>query len=720
MASLIELDLPPEMQRAADTLKTAADFSIGNAAGDAAMQAIQDTSEKTKAVVDAIIASVEADVQDVALNGVQQLYDALGLNGETIQFARNIVQMAMHAANLAEAGVLKGMEIVNSADIVGLPMSAVAAGLQVAQTFADRFVGELIDKYGVWAALAIEFVVDPDAAIEAIMNELDILANQVYNLIDSQVQKYLGLSISQLMKMANEGIRLYKELQEMKKRKHREKEEKQQQNESEQAQEQMPISSGSKSKTKVKAKVSINEAELRANLMLWLKDQNDAIYNGFIVVEVLDAIKSIQEVTKMIQDVNVKKMAESINSLEDLIDLLEELGLADDSRAIDLSLIPSLNINAIYASMNSIKDNFSTEKMMRLGAAVAGSVDADIDVSKQKLYDVTTDADASTIDVVFYNNAQNGAKDFYKSLKKAKDINDKRVFSEAELKIVNEHIAKLEKDGDTETFKVGKYTFTLKLTVTDSSTDDKSVKKATPVTKPAALEEIKEWQSEKADKDSKRSTIAVLHTIFSVLKNLLGVLKPLIILINNYQINKEYAMRKHSENLVECFMDALKHLGLGESQRCDGNSPTSAKMYPVRTVDLYDYVTYKLRVKMESDSRSELLTESEKTKINVWLKLNDEEAPLVEMKCYTKLFIDHGSIEEERKCRERLLEELTREIGPGAENLIKGADACKKVNGIFGQMDNLEQIGDYVIYSDSKLPRQTSQILEARQKEYNP
>ena len=120
------------MQQAADTMKKVADYSIGNAAGDAALKAIQDTSEKTKAVVDAIIASVENDVQNIALNGVQELYDALGLNGETIQFARNIVSMAMHAANLAESSVLTGMQIVNSADIVGLPMSAVAAGLQVA------------------------------------------------------------------------------------------------------------------------------------------------------------------------------------------------------------------------------------------------------------------------------------------------------------------------------------------------------------------------------------------------------------------------------------------------------------------------------------------------------------------------------------------------------------------------------------------------------------
>ena len=194
-----------------------------------------------------------------------------------------------------------------------------------------------------------------------------------------------------------------------------------------------------------------------------------------------------------------------------------------------------------------------------MGLAVAGSLDVKMD--NQKLYDVETNADAQTINVTFYNNAKNGARDFYKSLKKAKDINNKRIFSEADLKIINEYIALLEKDGDTQAFKVSSYTFTMTLSVTGAETSEN--KKALPLTKPAALQEIKEWQQEKADKETNRNTIAVLHTAFSILKNLLGVLKPLIVLINNYQINKEYASRKHSENLVECLMDAMKHLGLG-------------------------------------------------------------------------------------------------------------------------------------------------------------
>ena len=137
MASLFQVELPPDIEKARETVSAVADNVIGSAAGDAALKTIQDTAEKTKAAVDAIIASVEADVQAIADEGMQKIYDSLGLNEEIIGFASNIVKIAMHGADLAGSAVLKGMNLINSFDMNALPMSAVAAGLSVAQTFAD-------------------------------------------------------------------------------------------------------------------------------------------------------------------------------------------------------------------------------------------------------------------------------------------------------------------------------------------------------------------------------------------------------------------------------------------------------------------------------------------------------------------------------------------------------------------------------------------------------
>ena len=65
------------------------------------------------------------------------------------------------------------------------------------------------------------------------------------------------------------------------------------------------------------------------------------------------------------------------------------------------------------------------------------------------------------------------------------------------------------------------------------------------------------------------------------------MLQPLMILVNNYKINKAYARSKHDENIVTCFMDALSYLGMGKKSNMNGDSPSSPRLYTVRTYALY-------------------------------------------------------------------------------------------------------------------------------------
>ena len=132
MSSVIQIDLPEDLQKAQKKAEQLTDYGLGSAAGDAALQAIQDTSEKTKAVIDGIIASVENDIQNIAINGAQELYDSLGLNETNLEFARSVVKTAMHASNLAGSSVLNGMQMVNSVDMHALPMSAASAAMSIA------------------------------------------------------------------------------------------------------------------------------------------------------------------------------------------------------------------------------------------------------------------------------------------------------------------------------------------------------------------------------------------------------------------------------------------------------------------------------------------------------------------------------------------------------------------------------------------------------------
>ena len=152
---LITIDLGEDARRAQAAFDKVMSYAVGNAAGDLAIQEAEKIAEKTKAEVDMIIQMVEDNVQMILEEGASALYDALGINESTLNFAKDIVAMAGHATDIAGAAVLKGLTAVSSIDMHSLPMSAVAASLQFAKTFVDIYINKLVEKYGVLAELVI-------------------------------------------------------------------------------------------------------------------------------------------------------------------------------------------------------------------------------------------------------------------------------------------------------------------------------------------------------------------------------------------------------------------------------------------------------------------------------------------------------------------------------------------------------------------------------------
>ena len=226
------------------------------------------------------------------------------------------------------------------------------------------------------------------------------------------------------------------------------------------------------------------------------------------------------------------------------------------------------------------------------------------------------------------------------------------------------------------------------------------------------LETREEVQKKKPDGETRRNTIAILHTAFSILKSMVGVLQPLMVLINNYKINKAYARSKHDENLITCFMDALSYLGMGKKSNMNGDSPSSPRLYTVRTYALYRHVAAKMHIRING-AESDLITDDQKRDINSWLKNNEPSAKTIPDGGYTKLYIDMDSILQEQECKEEIQQELLATFGPGAENISFNMDTCMKVDGTFDGIDNIEMVGDYIVYSDSTLPRLPSQIMWA-------
>lgn len=142
---LFEIQLNEQQQKVADTFQKVGNLALTSAAGDAAIKAAEDAANKMKAELDALILMAETTAQDVLVNGAQALYDMLGLNESLLSFMKNVVQMGLHATDIAGAAVLKGMAAVNSFDVHSLPMSAAAMTLGMIKSITDKFIQKLLD-----------------------------------------------------------------------------------------------------------------------------------------------------------------------------------------------------------------------------------------------------------------------------------------------------------------------------------------------------------------------------------------------------------------------------------------------------------------------------------------------------------------------------------------------------------------------------------------------
>ena len=430
---LFEIQLTEQQQKMADSIKKISDVALTSAAGDAAIKAAEDAANKMKAELEALILMAETSVQEVMTNGATALYDMLGLNEPVINFVKTVVSQGLHATDIAGAAILKGMAAVNSFDVHALPMSAAGMVLGTLQSITDKYIDKLMGPYRIYAEMIVEFIVDSGAVIEALFDELNTIFNQIEELAISQIEKYLGLSYEEIKYYITQGKNLYKQYKAIKKAKKEKEERKKEERKKEEPKKEEPKKeessksgdngiNSSGSKTKVSVDVEVNPDLVMAQLKAWMQQIGDGIYNGFIVFQILDLVKEVKEVISQATDVSFESLAYNLETMEDVIAMLDEIGLGDDSTAIDLSMIPALNLNAIYASMNSLKEQ-ATQGLINTAKIAATSLDVNTSVENVKTYEITTDKDSMTITVMYYTDPtkKSVSKKVYNAFSKAKD-----------------------------------------------------------------------------------------------------------------------------------------------------------------------------------------------------------------------------------------------------------------------------------------------------------
>lgn len=489
--------------------------------------------------------------------------------------------------------------------------------------------------------------------------------------------------------------------------------------------------------------VSVDPNILKASLYAWMESLSDGIYNGFLLLQVIDMVKSIKEVIKSMTDISLESLTDNMNSMEDLINILDELGLGDDSMAIDLSMLPAMNLNDVYASFNRLKEQMNdVGTYTSLAGAAANSVTVTGSVSQNKTFDISTDKESMTITIAYYQDPTKSSisKKVYKTITNAKDSQDKPLFSASDCKNIMDTVNALWESGQKEgSLKAGKYTIKIVINVTkdevNKQKDEEATKKQNAEVddvynnnqrqqeeRDIELEVIQEQQKKKPDVKTRRNTIQLLHTIFSILKPLLPQLKTLMILIRNYKTNKAYVRSHQDENLFAVFKDALKKLGFDKEEKMDGsNSPNGLPntLYTIRTAGLYQHLMQEYPdMEFDGITTRGIIDQVVKEEMNRWLREHDPDSLQIDSNSNVKFFVDFDSINYEKKCieeKERLLGNLWNE-----ELMSQAVAECKKINGTFDGIDKIEMVGDSLVYSNSELPRLPSQILMAQMHGFEP
>lgn len=82
--SMMTIEMSPEASKVADKINDFYELGIRSGAADIANSELVLARQKARAAVDMIIAQVEGLVQNIALEGVSALYEALGINEQSL------------------------------------------------------------------------------------------------------------------------------------------------------------------------------------------------------------------------------------------------------------------------------------------------------------------------------------------------------------------------------------------------------------------------------------------------------------------------------------------------------------------------------------------------------------------------------------------------------------------------------------------------------------
>ena len=676
--------------------------------------------EISGAITDAVTQYLEVTIQSLIAGGASNLMNNLGINQETLGMAQSILNL-MDSTLFNITGIIKMFP----KNIQMLPSAKIAIG-SICTSLKDMYIAIYNDLENEYYETINDAITNLPSIQEVLKDAQELLMNTIWVMINEQCIKYTGYTLPELYYMCSDYIHKYKAWKEARK------EQKRRKKEQEEQEKETGIQHSSGGTVSSKINVDVDPDIIKQSLMDELSRASDLIYNSFIIIQIKDSIDEIKMLISQFNNVDLDVLSEGIDSFEDFMNMLIEMGIDSDGAVISLEKAIQDGINQFSGNLTSLQNQIEAQAIssgLHIAAEVVSNTTVSTEIKAEHLYDFTNDLNTFTMTLNIYADptTKKAKKQLTKVLSNAHQKDGTKIFdSSSVLSIINaiDEGYVMRKDQTIEllefTFKIHFELDGFNKTLNEQiNAIDEANRIAQETAKKKEAEEaiskfelgiVEEEYTGDPTKATKRPTFQLVHELFSILKEIFPQLKVILKLIRNYKINKAKVEANASGNLLGMIkvIAAINKL-FKKAHKSKTN------FYTVRSLKLYDYITNSIT---SIGTNVEInIGIPDTRKLYLYLKNAKSNYEIIKQDLPTILYIDQDAITEQRNAMKKDLDKAGNYFDD-ASLFVQYPDS-KYQDGTLLGLDKVEDADTEIYYSDSSLPLYGSQILRCYGKDYD-
>ena len=676
--------------------------------------------EISGAITDAVTQYLEVTIQSLIAGGASNLMNNLGINQETLGMAQSILNL-MDSTLFNITGIIKMFP----KNIQMLPSAKIAIG-SICTSLKDMYIAIYNDLENEYYETINDAITNLPSIQEVLKDAQELLMNTIWVMINEQCIKYTGYTLPELYYMCSDYIHKYKAWKEARK------EQKRRKKEQEEQEKETGIQHSSGGTVSTKINVDVDPDIIKQSLMDELSRASDLIYNSFIIIQIKDTIDEIKMLISQFNNVDLDVLTDGIDSFEDFMDMLVEMGLDSDGAVISLEKAIQDGINQFSGNLTSLQNQIEAQAIssgLHIAADIVSNTTVSTEIKAEHLYDFTNDLNTFTMTLNIYADptTKKAKKQLTKVLSNAHQKDGTKIFdSSSVLSIINaiDEGYVMRKDQTIEllefTFKIHFELDGFNKTLNEQiNAIDEANRIAQETAKKKEAEEaiskfelgiVEEEYTGDPTKATKRPTFQLVHELFSILKEIFPQLKVILKLIRNYKINKAKVEANASGNLLGMIkvIAAINKL-FKKAHKSKTN------FYTVRSLKLYDYITNNIT---SIGTNVEInIGIPDTRKLYLYLKNAKSNYEIIKQDLPTILYIDQDAITEQRNAMKKDLDKAGNYFDD-ASLFVQYPDS-KYQDGTLLGLDKVEDADTEIYYSDSSLPLYGSQILRCYGKDYD-